>query len=108
MGCLLLHFSRAQAPAWARPLTQAPAWAARTRGRNRRSWSFEESRSEAGASERGEDARATPAPLLVHVGFEEAGQPVEIAPSYLFLATTDSSYMTGQVLHPNGGRIVNG
>jgi len=36
------------------------------------------------------------------------GQPVEIAPSYLFLATTDSSYMTGQVLHPNGGRIVNG
>jgi NAD(P)-dependent dehydrogenase (short-subunit alcohol dehydrogenase family) len=37
-----------------------------------------------------------------------AGQPVEIAPSYLFLATSDSSYMTGQVLHPNGGRIVNG
>ena len=37
-----------------------------------------------------------------------AGQPVEIAPSYLFLAAADSSYMTGQVLHPNGGRIVNG
>lgn len=37
-----------------------------------------------------------------------AGQPVEIAPSYLFLASADSSYMTGQVLHPNGGRIVNG
>jgi NAD(P)-dependent dehydrogenase (short-subunit alcohol dehydrogenase family) len=37
-----------------------------------------------------------------------AGQPVEIAPSYLFMATSDSSYMTGQVLHPNGGRIVNG
>lgn len=36
-----------------------------------------------------------------------AGQPSEIAPSYLFLATTDSSYMTGQVLHPNGGEIVN-
>jgi NAD(P)-dependent dehydrogenase (short-subunit alcohol dehydrogenase family) len=36
------------------------------------------------------------------------GQPVEIAPSYLFLAGADSSYMTGQVLHPNGGRIVNG
>ncbi len=36
------------------------------------------------------------------------GQPVEIAPSYLFLACSDSSYMTGQVLHPNGGRIVNG
>lgn len=37
-----------------------------------------------------------------------SGQPVEIAPSYLFLASSDSSYMTGQVLHPNGGRIVNG
>ena len=36
------------------------------------------------------------------------GQPDEIAPSYLFLATDDSSYMSGQVLHPNGGRIVNG
>lgn len=36
------------------------------------------------------------------------GQPVEIAPSYLFLACSESSYMTGQVLHPNGGRIVNG
>lgn len=29
-------------------------------------------------------------------------------PSYLFLASSDSSYMTGQVLHPNGGTIVNG
>lgn len=37
-----------------------------------------------------------------------AGQPDEIAPCFLFLATEDSSYMTGQVLHPNGGRIVNG
>jgi NAD(P)-dependent dehydrogenase (short-subunit alcohol dehydrogenase family) len=36
------------------------------------------------------------------------GEPVEVAPSYLFLACGDSSYMTGQVLHPNGGRIVNG
>jgi NAD(P)-dependent dehydrogenase (short-subunit alcohol dehydrogenase family) len=33
---------------------------------------------------------------------------VEIAPSYLFLATADSSYMTGQFLHPNGGEIING
>jgi NAD(P)-dependent dehydrogenase (short-subunit alcohol dehydrogenase family) len=39
---------------------------------------------------------------------ERAGQPVEVAPSYLFLACNDSSYMTGQVLHPNGGEIVNG
>ena len=36
------------------------------------------------------------------------GQPVEVAPCYLFLATSDSTYMTGQVLHPNGGNIVNG
>ena len=36
------------------------------------------------------------------------GQPAEIAPSYLFLASNDSSYYTGQVLHPNGGEIVNG
>jgi len=37
-----------------------------------------------------------------------AGQPAEIAPCYLFLASEDSSYMTAQVLHPNGGRIING
>jgi NAD(P)-dependent dehydrogenase (short-subunit alcohol dehydrogenase family) len=37
-----------------------------------------------------------------------AGEPVEIAPSYLFLASDDSSYITGQFLHPNGGEIVNG
>jgi NAD(P)-dependent dehydrogenase (short-subunit alcohol dehydrogenase family) len=36
------------------------------------------------------------------------GQPNEIAPSFLFLACDDSSYMSGQVLHPNGGTIVNG
>lgn len=37
-----------------------------------------------------------------------AGEPEEVAPSYVFLASDDSSYMTGQVLHPNGGEIVNG
>jgi NAD(P)-dependent dehydrogenase (short-subunit alcohol dehydrogenase family) len=37
-----------------------------------------------------------------------AGQPVEIAPCYLFLASEDSNYITGQFLHPNGGEIVNG
>ena len=36
------------------------------------------------------------------------GQPDEVAPCYVFLASSDSSYMTGQVLHPNGGSIVNG
>jgi NAD(P)-dependent dehydrogenase (short-subunit alcohol dehydrogenase family) len=39
---------------------------------------------------------------------KRAGEPVEVAPSYLFLASDDSSYMTGQFLHPNGGEIVNG
>jgi NAD(P)-dependent dehydrogenase (short-subunit alcohol dehydrogenase family) len=37
-----------------------------------------------------------------------AGEPAEVAPSYLFLACSDSAYMTGQFLHPNGGEIVNG
>ncbi|MBB4633935.1 SDR family oxidoreductase [Sphingosinicella soli] len=36
------------------------------------------------------------------------GQPSEVAPSFLFLACEDASYMSGQVLHPNGGVIVNG
>ncbi len=36
------------------------------------------------------------------------GQPEEVAPSYVFLASDDASYMTGQVLHPNGGEVVNG
>lgn len=39
---------------------------------------------------------------------ERAGEPAEVAPSYLFLACDDSSYITGQFLHPNGGEIVNG
>jgi len=42
------------------------------------------------------------------VPMERAGQPAEIAPCYLFLACSDSEYMTGQFLHPNGGEIVNG
>ncbi|HEY0058417.1 MAG TPA: SDR family oxidoreductase [Flavisolibacter sp.] len=37
-----------------------------------------------------------------------AGQPAEVAPSYLFLASGDASYISGQILHPNGGEIVNG
>jgi len=36
------------------------------------------------------------------------GQPEEIAPCYVFLASDDASYMAGQVLHPNGGQVVNG
>ncbi|MBA2351717.1 MAG: SDR family oxidoreductase [Burkholderiales bacterium] len=37
-----------------------------------------------------------------------AGEPEDIAPCYVFLACADSLYITGQVLHPNGGEIVNG
>ena len=37
-----------------------------------------------------------------------SGQPNEVAPAFLFLACEDASYMTGQVLHPNGGTIING
>jgi NAD(P)-dependent dehydrogenase (short-subunit alcohol dehydrogenase family) len=35
------------------------------------------------------------------------GQPEEVAPSYVFLASDDASYFTGQILHPNGGEVVN-
>lgn len=35
------------------------------------------------------------------------GQPEEVAPCFVFLASDDASYMTGQVLHPNGGEVVN-
>lgn len=38
---------------------------------------------------------------------KRAGQPNEVAPSFVFLASEDASYMTGQVLHPNGGTVVN-
>ncbi|MEK8127541.1 SDR family oxidoreductase [Paenibacillus filicis] len=36
------------------------------------------------------------------------GQPEELGPAYVFLASDDSSYMAGQVLHLNGGEIING
>ena len=36
------------------------------------------------------------------------GQPEEVAPCFVFLASDDSSYMAGQMLHPNGGEVVNG
>lgn len=40
---------------------------------------------------------------------ERAGEPDEVAPSFIFLASSrDSSYFTGQVLHPNGGTVING
>ncbi|MES4793472.1 MAG: NAD(P)-dependent oxidoreductase, partial [Chloroflexota bacterium] len=42
------------------------------------------------------------------VPMKRAGQPEEVAPCYVFLASDDSSYIAGQVLHPNGGEVVNG
>jgi NAD(P)-dependent dehydrogenase (short-subunit alcohol dehydrogenase family) len=42
------------------------------------------------------------------VPMKRAGEPDEVAPCFIFLAADSSSYMTGQVLHPNGGVIVNG
>lgn len=41
------------------------------------------------------------------VPLKRAGQPMEVAPCYVFLASQESSYITGQFLHPNGGEIVN-
>jgi NAD(P)-dependent dehydrogenase (short-subunit alcohol dehydrogenase family) len=35
------------------------------------------------------------------------GQPCEVATCYVFLASEDSSYISGQTLHPNGGTVLN-
>ncbi|MDQ0268781.1 SDR family oxidoreductase [Cytobacillus purgationiresistens] len=42
------------------------------------------------------------------VPLNRAGQPFELAPTYVYLASTDSSYVSGQVLHVNGGKVLNG
>lgn len=42
------------------------------------------------------------------VPMARAGQPEELAPAYVFLASDDSSYMTGQAMHINGGSVING
>ncbi|MBP0903167.1 SDR family oxidoreductase [Mariniflexile gromovii] len=39
---------------------------------------------------------------------ERAGQPSEVGPAYVFLACEDSSYITGQFIHVNGGEIIGG
>jgi NAD(P)-dependent dehydrogenase (short-subunit alcohol dehydrogenase family) len=41
------------------------------------------------------------------VPMERPGEPSEVAPAYVFLASSDSSYITGQFIHPNGGEIIN-
>jgi NAD(P)-dependent dehydrogenase (short-subunit alcohol dehydrogenase family) len=48
------------------------------------------------------------AALGSHSPMGRAGEPAEVAPAYLFLVCNDSSYTSGQVIHPNGGEIVNG
>ncbi|MDP8965356.1 MAG: SDR family oxidoreductase [Cyanobacteriota bacterium] len=42
------------------------------------------------------------------VPMQRAGQPEEVASCYVFLASNDASYMAGQILHPNGGTVING
>lgn len=42
------------------------------------------------------------------VPMKRAADPDEIAPSFVFLASGDASFMSGQVLHPNGGEVING
>ena len=42
------------------------------------------------------------------VPMKRPGQPSEVAPAYVFLASKDASYITGQIIHVNGGEIVNG
>jgi NAD(P)-dependent dehydrogenase (short-subunit alcohol dehydrogenase family) len=41
------------------------------------------------------------------VPMKRPGQPSEVAPAYVYLASQDASYVSGQVLHPNGGTIIN-
>jgi len=42
------------------------------------------------------------------VPLERPGQPAELGPAYVFLASDDASYITGQVIHVNGGEVING
>lgn len=39
--------------------------------------------------------------------FKRPAQPCEIAASFVFLASDDASFITGQVVHPNGGTVIN-
>lgn len=39
---------------------------------------------------------------------KRAGQPHELAPAYVYLASNDSSYVSGQMIHINGGQVLNG
>jgi NAD(P)-dependent dehydrogenase (short-subunit alcohol dehydrogenase family) len=43
-----------------------------------------------------------------NVPLKRPGQPDEVAPAYVYLASSDASYVSGQVIHVNGGTVVNG
>ena len=43
-----------------------------------------------------------------NVPFKRPGQPDEVAPAYVYLASSDASYVSGQMIHVNGGTVVNG
>lgn len=53
-----------------------------------------------------------PADKVEHFGsntpMQRPGQPEEIAPAYVYLASSDASYVSGQVIHVNGGSVING
>jgi len=44
----------------------------------------------------------------LNVPLERPGEPIEVAPCFVFLASQNAAYISGQVLHPNGGSIING
>jgi len=56
----------------------------------------------------GEETAKGPHKLGYHTPMDRLGQPSEVATSYVFLASSDATFMSGQTLHPNGGIIVNG
>jgi NAD(P)-dependent dehydrogenase (short-subunit alcohol dehydrogenase family) len=60
----------------------------------------------------GHEHKMSPRPTVADFGcnvrMKRAGRPMDAAPCYVFLPSADSACMTGQVLHPNGGEIING
>lgn len=60
------------------------------------------------ASGAGNNAAKGHGRLGYHTPMDRLGQPSEVATSYVFLASEDAAFMSGQTLHPNGGIVVNG
>jgi NAD(P)-dependent dehydrogenase (short-subunit alcohol dehydrogenase family) len=54
------------------------------------------------------DQSSFPPKKVTGFGMVRPGEPVVVEPSYIFLASNDSQYITGKFLHPNGGEIING